>query len=169
MSPYSIELQESLVEGRLINMQTGYETVQLQTSLLSSLPAQISTLNESINNLRNTLQQPTFSTTAPSSLALPLDATLSLISERQSELDDLNQQIKSLQQALPPKTRELEKIENELKVLEDQKVVAVQSAREAMRSRDDGGDAGDELEMRGRWLRGVDSGLRTMLGVGAAA
>lgn len=81
----------------------------------------------------------------------------------------MNQQIKSLQQALPPKTRELEKVENELRTLEGQKAIAVQGAREAMGRRDGGEGGGDDLEMRGRWLKGVDSSLRGMLGVGAAA
>ena len=150
-------------------MYTGYETIQLQTTLLSSLPPQIASLKDTISTLRSTLQQPTSSVATASSLSLPLDATLSLISERQSELGDLNQQIKGLQQSLPPKTRELEKVENELKVLEGQKAVAVQTAREALRTRDDGVEENVELEMRGRWLKGVESGLRGMLGIDATA
>lgn len=80
----------------------------------------------------------------------------------------LDRQIKSLQQALPSKSRELEKVESELKVLESQKATAVQGAREAMSRRDGGADRGDELEMRGRWITNVDSSLRAMLGVEAA-
>ena len=70
-----------------------------------------------------------------------------------------------MQQKLPPKQRELEKAENELKGLEAQKEVVVQGAREAMRSREDGAEVADELELRGRWLKGVESGLRAMLEV----
>jgi len=81
---------------------------------------------------------------------------------------DLDRQIKSLQQALPSKTRELGKVESELKELESQKATAVQGAREAMSRRHGGADGGDELEMRGRWLKGVDTSLRAMLGVEAA-
>ena len=126
-------------------------------------------MNETISNLRSTLQQPTSPTSAPSLLALPLDATLSLISERQNELSDLNQRIESLQQALPLKTVELEKIEGELMVLGEQKATAVQGAREAMGRRDRGLDGGDELELRGRWLKGVETGLKRMLDVEATA
>ena len=160
---------ESLMADRLNAVSIGYETVQLQTTLLSSLPAQISSLNDTIASLRSTLQQSTSSTTSSSSLALPLDATLSLISERQSEMHDLDLEIESLQQALSPKARELEKIENELKDLEDRKAGAIQSAKEAQRRRGDGAGNGDELEMRGRWLKGVESGLKEMLGIGIAA
>ena len=94
---------------------------------------------------------------------------MSLISERQNELSDLNQRIESLQQALPLKTVELEKIEGELMVLGEQKATAVQGAREAMGRRDRGLDGGDELELRGRWLKGAETGLKRMLDVEATA
>ena len=82
------------------SLRVGYETVQLQTTLLSSLPPQIATLNETLASLQNTLQQNTSSAPGSSSLSLPLDATQELLSAREMELADLNQQLKSLQQAL---------------------------------------------------------------------
>ncbi|KAG7008772.1 hypothetical protein G7Y79_00004g013560 [Physcia stellaris] len=115
-----------------------YETVQLQTTHLSSLPPQIASLNSTLASL-----------------------------QREAELADLDQQLKSLQQALPSKQRELEKAENELRAVEAQKEIAVQGAREAMGRRGDGagGEGVDELELRGRWLRGVETSLRAMLEV----
>lgn len=151
------------------NFVTGYEAVQLQTTHLSSLPPQIASLNSTLASLRTTLNHnpPTTSSTNPSSLSLPLDATQALLQEREAELADLNQQLKSLQQALPPKQRELEKAENELRAVEAQKEIALQGAREAMGRRGDGpgGEGVDELELRGRWLRGVEISLRAMLEV----
>lgn len=142
---------------------TGYETVTLQTTLLSTLPPQITELNTAISQLRSKTQQP--SPSHPSH-NLPLPATQSLLSERQAELERLNSQLKILQQALPKKTRELERAENEAKRLEGERERVVGQAREAMRRRE-GGSGADELEMRGRWLRGVEGGLRGMLGVEA--
>ncbi len=80
------------------------------------------------------------------------------------DLEKLNAQLKSLQQALPRKTRELERAESEVKKLEGERERVVGQAGEAMRRREEG-EGGDELEMKGRWLRGVDGGLRGMLGV----
>ena len=100
---------------------------------------------------------------------MPLDATQALVSERQKELADLNLQLKSVQQALPQKTGELEKAENELRIVEAQKELAVQGAREAMGRRGDCAEAADDLEMRGRWLTGVESTLKGFLEVGAKA
>lgn len=63
---------------------------------------------------------------------------------------------------LPRKTRELEKAESELRGVEEQREDVVAEAREALRRREEGG-GGDELERRGRWLKGVETGLRGML------
>ena len=147
----------------------GYEAVQLQSTQLASLPPQITSLNETLASLRETIQKNAPSTSDSSSLSLPLDATKALLSEKQKELEALDQQIKSLQQALPQKTRELEKAENELKLVEAQKELAVQGAREAMGTRGLGADGVNELEMRGRWLRGVEATLKTMLQLDTAA
>ena len=147
----------------------GYESVQLQSTQLASLPPQIALLNETLASLREKIQENTHSTLESSSLSLPLDATKDLLTERQKELEALDQQIQSLQQALPQKTRELEKAENELRLVEAQKELAVQGAREAMGTRGVGVDGVNELEMRGRWLKGVEATLKTMLQLDTAA
>lgn len=98
-------------------------------------------------------------------LSLPLPATLDLLSSRQSELDQLNHQLKTLQNALPRKTRELETLERELRPLEMQKAGAVAAAKEARRRKEEGQrGVGDELELKGRWYRGVETGLTELLG-----
>ena len=141
----------------------GYEMITLQTTFLSSLPSQITELNTALAHLRSTTQQPSFSNPSHN---LPLPATQSLLSERRAELERLNSELKILQQALPKKARELERAESEMKKLKEERERVVGQAREAMRRREEGSGA-DELEMRGRWLRGVQSGLKGMLGVEA--
>lgn len=83
-----------------------------------------------------------------------------------NELAQLNQQLKSLQQALPRKTRELEKAENESEILEMQRDGVVMAAREAVKRKEEGG-WGDGLEGRRRWLNGAEAGLREMLEIGS--
>lgn len=143
---------------------SGYETISLQTTLLSSLPPQIDYLQSTIESLRP-LTNPSTLSTSPS-LSLPLDTTTSLLSERVNELAQLNQELKTLQQALPRKTRELEKVENELKVIEMQRDGVVMAAREAVRRKEEGG-WGDGLEGRRRWLKGAEAGLKEMLEIGS--
>jgi chromosome segregation ATPase len=100
------------------------------------------------------------------SLSLSLPATLDLLKSRQSELDDLDRQINTLRQKLPARTRELDRLRNELKPLEARKANAILAAKEAMGRREAGGrGTGDELELKGRWYRSVQAGLRDMLGV----
>lgn len=143
---------------------SGYETISLQTTLLSSLPPQIDYLQSTIESLLP-LTNPSTLSTSPR-LSLPLHATTSLLSERVNELAQLNQQLKTLQQALPRKTRELEKVENELKVVEMQRDGVVMAAREAVKRKEEGG-WGDGLEGRRRWLKGAEVGLKEMLEIGS--
>ena len=99
-------------------------------------------------------------------MSLPLPATHELLSVRQAELNELNQQLKTLQQTLPRKTRERERMESELKPLQAQKSGAVSAAKEAQRRKEDGEKGiGDDLELKGRWYTSVETGLKEMLGV----
>ena len=142
----------------------GYENISLQTAQLSDLPAQISSLQENLVDLDARQTKPS---TNPS-LSLPLPATLEVITSRQAELDELNKQLRNLQQSLPRKTRELELLEKELKPLEAQKASAVVAAQEARRIKEEVERGfGDELELKGRWYRSVETGLREMLAVEA--
>ena len=143
-------------------MYLGYETISLQSVQLSELPGQIAALEESIE----TLQAEQTPASSNPSLSLPLAATMDLVASRQAELDELNRQVKSAQQALPRKVREQEKVENEVHLLEVQKAGVVAAAKEARRRKDDGERGiGDSLELRGRWYCGVETGLKDMLGV----
>ena len=87
-----------------------------------------------------------------------------MLSKKEQELADLDRQIAALKRALPEKKRAVADLEADLGPLEARKKGAVQSANEAKRGRENGG-LGDELEERGRWLKGVDRGLRSMLEV----
>ena len=96
----------------------GYETIALQTTLLSELPSQISSLNETLTSLYEQLASQSNGTDSSESLSLPLTATRSLLSQRQEELSNLDKQLKALQQALPAKDRDLDVEEREVKVVE---------------------------------------------------
>lgn len=141
-----------------------YETISLQTTLLSSLPPQIEDLNQSLVELRKRNQSVNTVENINPVMAMPLSATLELVEQRRFDLDEVNAQLKSLQQALPRQTRTLEMEERELKRLEGDRERAVSAAREAVEGKREGGGV-DELEMKGRWLRGVESGLGGMLEV----
>ena len=149
------------LERRGRDLSLRYDAIKLQTSQLETLPESITNLQVSIARLRATQSQQT-----NPSLALPLPATQSLLEEREAELEHLNHQVATLQSTLPRKTRELDRLEAELKPLEVQRLGSTSAAREARRRKEEGvGGAGDDLEERGRWWRAVDSGLKGMLGV----
>ena len=97
-------------------------------------------------------------------LSMPLQPTLDLLNEREDQLMDIDRQIQALRESPPHKRNEVAALQDEVAILNTKKIKAVEEAKEARRRRENGG-IGDELDERGRWLRGVDSGLRTMLEV----
>ncbi|KAL1613045.1 hypothetical protein SLS60_001277 [Paraconiothyrium brasiliense] len=152
-------LQKLEAKGRDLSLR--YEGVQLKTRQLASLPAEIQGLEANIETLKKEQVPPSQNP----DLALPLPETARLVGQRETELAALNAQLTQLRSSLPNRTRELEKLERELKPLETQKQGTVAAAKEARRRREDGGGIGDELEERGRWLRASESALKKMLEV----
>lgn len=153
------------LDARGRDLSRRYEMISLQTTLLSSLPSQIDDLNQTLARLRQQSQSTDTNEMSPA-LAMPLPATLELLDERQASLDEVNAQLKALQQTLPRQTRALENEERKWQKLELERERAVGLARKAV-ERKKGGSSADELERKGRWLRGVESGLRGMLETGA--
>jgi chromosome segregation ATPase len=97
---------------------------------------------------------------------LPLEKTWALVEERGRERAELDRQLEQLKTMVPRKTKELERLNAELQPLEAKRLASTASAREAKRRKEEAlGGAGDDLEERGRWWRGVESGLKGMLGV----
>ncbi len=149
------------LEARGRELCRKYEKIQMQTTQLQELPEKIEVLKLSIEELR-AAQRPGSNPT----LNLPLEKTLALVEEREKERAELDRQLEQLQAMLPRKTRELERLNAELQPLEVRRLGSTASAREARRRKEEAlGGVGDDLEERSRWWRGVESGLKGMLGV----
>lgn len=99
-------------------------------------------------------------------LNLPLEKTLALVEERERHRAELDRQLEQLQAMIPRRTKELERLNAELQPLEVKRLGSTASANEAKRRKMEAlGGFGDDLEERGRWWRGVESGLKGMLGI----
>lgn len=138
----------------------GYDQIQLQTAQLESLPEEIAGLEDTIQTLKQR-QEPESS---DPDMAMPLPATLELLRGREHELQNVDLEIERLQAGLPAKRAEVQRLQDELVPIQMRKIKAVEEAQEARRRREHGG-AADELEEKGRWLRGVESSLKAMLEV----
>lgn len=143
---------------------TGYERIQLQTTQLSELPESIANLEATIESLREKAQASQATMSGDSSQTLPLPDTLKLLAERESELESLDRQLASIGAALPRKVREAEAVEREIAGLERKRNEVVAQAREAQRRREEG--ESDGLEEMGRWYRGVEKSMNSLLGAG---
>lgn len=126
---------------------------------LQELPEKIQELQESIAELKEA-QQPGSNPT----LNMPLEKTLALVEEKERERAELDRQLEQLQVLVPRKTRELERLNAEVQPLEVKRLGSTASAREAKRRKEEAlGGVGDDLEERGKWWRGVETGLKGML------
>ena len=138
-----------------------YQNIQMQTTQLNELPEKIEVLQANIEELK-AAQAPGSNPT----LNMPLEKTLALVEEKERERAELDRQLEQLQVMVPRKTRELERLNAELQPLEVKRLGSTASAREAKRRKEEAlGGVGDDLEERGRWWRGVESGLKGMLDV----
>jgi len=147
-------------QGRALSRR--YQNIQSETEQLQSLPTEITNLNTTVASLK-AAQTPEASNP---SLSLPLSATLTLLSEREAELEKLNLQLAAIESTAAQKMRDLRRLEDELKPLEVQKANVAKAAKDARRSKAEGiSGAGDELEQRGRWLRGVETTMKSLLEV----
>lgn len=155
------------LEKRGRDLAQRWETVQLQTTLLHTLPSEIDGMNEMLEALRAQNQTHAEGRSDDPNLNLPLPATQDLVREKEAEMDEINRQLKALQQTLPKQSMALESEERQLKALQQERERAIIGAREALNRKKEGGGA-DELELRGRWLKGADDGLRMMLGIEAS-
>lgn len=146
-------------QGRELSRK--HESIHLQTAQLQELPEKIDGLQTSIEKLK-AAQAP-----GPNPLLnMSLEKTLAMVDEKERERAELDNELERLQGALPMKTRELERLEAELQPLEVKRLGSAASAREAQRRKEQAlNGAGDDLEERGRWWRGVEGGLKGMLGV----
>ena len=95
---------------------------------------------------------------------LSIQPTRELLREREQELTNVDLEIERLQAALPAKRAEVQRLQDELAPIQMRKIRAVEEAKDARRRREEGGMA-DEMEEKGRWLRGVETSLRAMLEV----
>ncbi|KAI6912569.1 hypothetical protein KC334_g2030 [Hortaea werneckii] len=137
------------------------ENVRLKTTQLETLPSEIANLERIITDLQSAAQ----TKSSNPSLNLPLQPTVELLEKREQESADLDAKIDALRAALPGKRQQVERLRDELTPMQARKIKTVQEAQEARRRREGGGagGAGDELEEKGRWLRGSEASLKGML------
>ncbi|KAL2065632.1 hypothetical protein VTL71DRAFT_3302 [Oculimacula yallundae] len=141
-----------------------YENIRLQTAQLQDLPDKIEGLESSIAGLREGLLLS--GGEANPRLNMSLDKTVKAVEERERERAELDRQLEQLLVMVPRKTKELERLNAEVQPLEVKRLGSAAAAKEAKRRKEEAlGGVGDDLEERGRWWRGVEGGLKGMLGV----
>lgn len=137
--------------------------MELRQTLLTTLPERIAELESTIDTLRQQESSQKNPRSDDPDRNLPLPASKNLLQQREQELTSMDLEIQRLEAALPAKRAEVQRLRDELAPVQLRKIKAVEEAEEAQRRRGQGG--GDELEERGRWLRGVEGTLKAALEV----
>lgn len=141
----------------------GYEQLELRQALLDNLPEQIKDLEQTISTLQAQESEQKYPRSDDPDCNLSLDASKVLLQQREQELTSIDLEIQRLEAALPAKRAEVQRLRDELVPVQLRKIKAVEEANEAQSRRGQG--EGDELEERGRWLKGVEATLKAALEV----
>jgi len=149
-------------QGRALSQK--HQHVQLQTIQLTELPEQIADLKSTIETLK-AAQEPKSDNPL---LILSLPQTMDMLSETEEESMKLDMELAELQAAIQIRARELSQLQSELAPLQVLRGRAVADAEDSKKRKAQGiSGLGDELEERGRWLKGVETTLKGMLEAGA--
>ena len=163
------------LEAEARQLARRWEAVELQRVALETLPAEIEVLQRRVEELKREGKQQEAEAEAamkgmgdPERLSMGLGGIKQLMMERGEESAELDREIARLEAVTSGTlTQQVERLEAEVGPVLERAQVMRGRAEEARRRRDvkfgEGGE--DELEVRGRWYRGVEKGLREMLEV----
>ena len=155
------------LEGKARDATRRFETVESNTARLALIPGQTAELESRISAARANapLRDP------KPEMNLSLAETGEVLSEREAEAHALDERIRELEEAVRKRADEVGILKGEVVGLEERKRGAVEEARKMVKRRKGMGGAGagagavDEVELRGRWLRGSEAALRGWLEV----
>ncbi|KAI1771633.1 hypothetical protein F4818DRAFT_197317 [Hypoxylon cercidicola] len=149
------------LEEKAKELSRKYERVQVETVKLEELPDKIAKLESAIAGLKET--QAVGLDPNPE-LNLPLVKTLDLVESKKHQRAELDRQLEQLQNQVPRKKKELDRLQAELQPLETKRQNSMAAAKEAKRRKEAAlGGVEDDLEERGRWFRAAEAGLKQVL------
>lgn len=150
------------LEARGRDLSKRYDKIQLETVRLEELPAKTIELENRVRELKGQNE----ASDADPQLQLPLTKTLSLVSKRKAEQQELARELEALQSKVPRKRKEVERLQAELQPLEIKRQNSTTAAREAQRRKEAAlGGVADDLEQRARWWRASESMLKQVLDI----
>ena len=163
------------LEAQARQLARRWEAVELQRVALETLPAENEVLQRRVEELKRKGKEQEAEAEAAmkgmgdlEGLSMGLGGMKELMVEREEESAELEREIARLEAVTSGRLmRQVERLEAEVGPLLESAKVMRGRAEEARRRRDVkfGEEGEDELEVRGRWYRGVEKGLRERLEV----
>lgn len=144
-----------------------YDGVNLAVTQLEILPGQIEAMEKEVADLQRLLadREGVQEVSDDPRMNMSLEDTERAIEEQKAKRDKFARRIEELEDDLPGRSAECERIHAELGELERRRNEITRLARDAQRLREAGGR--DMLEEQGRWYQSSEVVLRGLLGVQA--
>lgn len=153
------------IEELAREIASSYDGVNASVAQLEVLPGEVEDLEAEVEELRRQLAEKEGEIERSDDLRmnLSLDETEGLLDEQRRVNEELERQISESEEAIPGKTRECEMAERELGEIESRRNEITRTARDAQRSKEQGGR--DLLEEQGRWYKSSEVVMRGLLGI----
>lgn len=155
-----------ILESQARSLAQRHAALDEQTAQLAEVPQAVAELRSEIARMREEQGLGGEPGDGRTEMGLGLEATVELVEEREDKLSRLDERLEGLMEQRAAKETELMRLREEVEKAESARDQATKSAGEARRRRADGkGGLGDEVEERGRYLRGVASTMKSLLEV----
>ena len=162
----AVDNQLAQIEARARYLAKRHCDLETQVQELRQLPAELERVQAEVQEMRKEQDIAGVVGDGQAERRMGLEATVNLVEEREEQLERVQRR---LEQVIEQKTRkegELRKLQDDVAVSERERDKAVSAAQDAKRRQQDGkSGVGDEVEDRGRWLAGVETTMRRLLGV----
>ena len=154
------------IEAHARELAGRHQQIEAQAQELRELPTVIDRLKKDIEEMRSEQGIGGEAGDGQAELGMSLEATVSLVEEKETQLDRVTERLEQVDEQKARKVKELRRLEEEVASAEGERDRAVKGAEDARKRRKAGkGGIGDEVEARGRWLRGVENTMRGLLEV----
>ena len=169
----TLKQQKAAVNEQLIELEAQarelsrrHQSVETQAQELREMPTELERLRTEIVRMRQEQGIGGEVGDGQAEMGMGLEATVNLVEEREEQLERVQKRLEQVVEQRARKEKELKKMKDEAAAAERERDKAMRSAEDAKKGQKEGKTSiGDEVEEKGRWLRGVETTMKGLLGV----
>lgn len=159
----AVDEEVNTIEVHARELARRWKGIESAREELDSLPSVIEGLKAEVEEMRRTQGIDGEVGDGQAEMGMGLEETVTLVKEREQQLERVGGRLEEVREEREKKEKELEKLQEDVVRSEREVKRAKKAAEDARRRREGKGGVGDEIEEKGRWLRGVEGTLRGLL------